>query len=134
MLDAAQRAHILYDPRERLDAMHSALFTGRNVAEFRLPFMGGALQSELMALDLLPDILRAVAEDTLDTATFARLMRARREHPPYLRSLLAQLDAAGPNGLTRMLCRNVVARMNAPRFRRRLAQQAAESEAARTED
>jgi hypothetical protein len=128
MLDAAQRAHILYDPRERLDAMHSALFERRNVARFRLPFMGGALQSELMALDLLPDVLRAVAEDRLDTACFAELMRARREHPPYLRRLLAQLDAQDRPGLARMLCRNVVARMNAPRFRRRLAQLEAEAE------
>ncbi|MBV2360725.1 phosphoadenosine phosphosulfate reductase [Thalassococcus sp. CAU 1522] len=122
MLDAAHRAYVLYDPRERLDAMHSALFNRRNVERFRLPFMGQALQDELLMLDLLPGILEAAAEDRLDTARLARLMRARRNHPPYLRRLLAQTDADNRVGLSRMLCRNVVSRMNAPRFRRRLAQ------------
>ena len=84
--------------------------------------MGGALQSDLMALDLLPSLLRAVAEDRLDTAAFAAMMRARRDHAPYLRKLLARLDADDRKELARMLCRNVVGRMNAPRFRRRLAQ------------
>jgi len=61
MLDAAQQAYVIYDPRERLDAMHSALFERRNVSRFRTPFLGGALQSDLMTLDLLPSLLNAVA-------------------------------------------------------------------------
>lgn len=121
MIDAAQQAHVLYDPRERLDAMHSALFERRNVMRHRMPFMGGALQSDLMALDLLPAILEAVAEDKLNTSSFAEIMRARRDHPPYLRRIMARLDADGRDTLTHILCKNVVSRMHAPRFRRRLA-------------
>ncbi len=121
MLDAAQLAHVLYDPREPLDAMHSALFERRNVRRFRMPFMGSALQSDLLTLDLLPDLLTAVAEDMLDTERFAAMWRVRRDHPPYLRKLLARLDADGRDALTRRLCEHVVARMDAPRFRRRLA-------------
>ena len=121
MLEAAQQAYVLYDPRERLDAMHSALFERANITRFRLPFMGSALQSDLVTLDLLPSLLNAVAEDRLTTALFAQMLRVRRDHPPYLRKLLARLDADGRKTLARVLCQNVVSRMNAPRFRRRLA-------------
>lgn len=130
MIDAAQQAYVLYDPRERLDAMHSALFERRNVTRFRMPFMGAALQSDLLALDLLPGLLLAVAEDRLDTALFAQMMRARRDHLPYLRKLLARLDQDGRKPLLRMLCRNVADRLPAPRFRRRLAALEAEADQA----
>ncbi|SDY00280.1 phosphoadenosine phosphosulfate reductase [Citreimonas salinaria] len=122
MIDGTMATHLLFDPRERLDAMHAALFERPGVTRHRLPFMGGALQSDLAALDLIAPLLEAVAEDRLDTATMARLWRARRDHPPYLRRLLARLDSDGRDGLTRLLCRNVTQRMHAPRFQRRLAQ------------
>lgn len=122
MIDGAMATHVLFDPRERLDAMHAALFARPGVTRHRLPFMGGALQAELAALDLMGPLLEAVADDRLDTATMARLWRARRDHLPYLRRLLARLDADGRTGLTQMLCGQVTARMHAPRFQRRLAQ------------
>jgi len=87
-----------------------------------LPFCGNALQGELMALDVRAPMLRAVAEDRLDTKTVANMMRARRDHPAYLRRVLAQLDVDQRPYLARMLCQNVVSRMHAPRFRRRLAE------------
>ncbi|EPX81968.1 hypothetical protein [Salipiger mucosus] len=120
MLDAAQHAWVLYDPQERLDAMHSALFERRNVTRFRLPHMGAALQGDLIGLDLIAPILTAAAEDRLDSASFAKLMRARRDHTPYLRKLLARLESSGRSELAEALCRNVTARLDAPRFRRRL--------------
>lgn len=131
MLDAAQRAHVLYDPHEQLDAMHSALFERHNVRRLRMPFMGGALLSDLLALDLVPSLLSAVADDRLTPQLFARMMRARRDYAPYLRKLLARLDAEDRKGLTRLLCQNVVTRMNAPRFRRRLALLEAEDDSPR---
>ncbi|MGR3270706.1 phosphoadenosine phosphosulfate reductase [Thalassococcus profundi] len=120
MIDAADRAFILYDPREPLDAMHSALFTRRNVTRFRLPSMGGALQGDLIELDLLTPIIVAAADGTLDTARFAAMMRVRRQYAPYLRKLLARLEAHDRPGLAEMLCRNVTSRMHAPRFQRKL--------------
>ncbi|WP_417208319.1 phosphoadenosine phosphosulfate reductase [Antarctobacter sp.] len=122
MIDAAAQAYVIYDPRERLDAMHSALFARPNVSRLRAPFMGSALQADFRALDLLPGLLTSAAEGRLDTALFAAMLRARRNHPPYLRRLLARIDADGRDGLARLLCQNVVSRMPAPRFRRRLAE------------
>lgn len=122
MIDAADQAYVLFDPRERLDAMHAALFTRRNVTPHRLRFFGGALQTDMRMLDLLPKLLLATAEGALDHRRFSEMFRARRGYPPYLRKLLAHLDGQRRDPLTRMLCRNVSTRMNAPRFRRRLAQ------------
>ncbi|KMK67335.1 hypothetical protein [Puniceibacterium sp. IMCC21224] len=120
MMDAAQAGYVLFDPRERLDAMHAALFAGRNVTHFRLPFMGSALQTDLIELDLLFPLIRAAADDTLNTASFAELLRVRRDHVPYLRRLLAQLETNGRTRLAEMLCTNVVSRLPAPRFHRKL--------------
>jgi len=120
MVDAAQQAYLLYDPRERLDAMHSALFARRNVTRFRLPFMGSALQGNLLELELVAPLLVAAADGTLDDLSFARLMRKRRDYPPYLRKLLARLEGEGRLGLAQALCENVTRRLEAPRFRRRL--------------
>ncbi|WHZ37004.1 phosphoadenosine phosphosulfate reductase [Sagittula sp. MA-2] len=122
MIDAAEKVWVLYDPYERLDAMHSALFERGNVDRYRMPFFGGALQTDLRLMDILPKLLLEVADGTLDAARFAAHMRARRDHPPYLRKLLARTDASQRDKLSLMLCRHVTARMNAPRFRRRLAQ------------
>lgn len=130
MIDAAEQAHVIYDPHERLDAMHSALFAKPNVTRFRAPFMGGALQADFRALDLLPGLLTSAAEGRLNTALFAAMMRARRDHPPYLRRLLTKLESEGRTELSRQLCQNVVSRMHAPRFRRRLAELEADDDAA----
>lgn len=122
MIEAAHYAHVLFDPHEHLDAMHSSLFERSNVTRHRLPFMGSALQADMIELDLLPSLLTAAAEDRLDTNAFAKMLRARRDHPPYLRRLLARVDAENRDDLARLLCQNVVNRMDAPRFRRRLTQ------------
>ncbi|MBU2963385.1 phosphoadenosine phosphosulfate reductase [Citreicella sp. C3M06] len=120
MLDACEKAFVLYDPRERLDAMHSALFERKGVTRYRLPFMGGALQADLIELGLLVPLLKAVADDSLTTLSFARMMRARRDHLPYLRKLLAKVEKSGRTAMAERLCENVLNRLEAPRFRRRL--------------
>ena len=120
MLDAAHRAYVLYDPAEDLDAMHAALFTRPNVTKLRLRHMGDALQGDLIEMELLEDLLLAIDAGSLTTLEFARMARARRDHPAYLRNLLGHLDAAHRPYLAMLLCRNVVERMNAPRIKRRL--------------
>jgi hypothetical protein len=120
MLDGAQAAYVVYDPREQLDAMHAALFTRPNAHKLRLRHMGDALQTDLLEMEQLGPLLLAIAGQTLDDITFAQMMRVRRMHPPYLRNLLNALDADGRETLALALVRNVTARMHAPRFARRL--------------
>lgn len=121
MLDGAAAAYVVYDPRQQLDAMHAALFTRSNTRKLRLPHMGDAIQTDLLEMEQLGPLLSAIAQDRLDDLGFAKMMRARRMHPPYLRNLLAALDADQRDTLALALARNVTARMNAPRFARRLA-------------
>lgn len=120
MLDGASAAYVVYDPRQQLDAMHAALFTRPNTRKLRLRHMGDAIQTDLLEMEQLGPLLHAIAEETLDDLAFARMMRARRVHPPYLRNLLAALDLQERETLALALARNVTARMHAPRFARRL--------------
>lgn len=122
MVEAAQQVHVVYDPDVALDAMHAALFTRSNVTKYRMRYMGEALQTHLLFMRRLFPILQAAAEDRLDDRFFAGLYRARRNHLPYLRRLLSKLESLDRPELTRLLCRNVTQRYNAPRFLRRLRQ------------
>lgn len=133
MLDGCAQAYVLYDPVETLDAMHAALFTRAGVTQYRLRNMGDTIQSDLMAMDVLPDLLEMAAEGTLNDLQFAKVYRARRMYPGYLRRVLAALDRNERTELTYMMARNVVSRMKkAPRFQRRLAELEALRSAANT--
>ncbi|KNG92397.1 hypothetical protein [Pseudaestuariivita atlantica] len=120
MIEGAEAAFILFDPRETLDAMHASLFRRPNVTALRMPFMGAALQSDLLEMQLLYRVLAKAGARKLTPHSFARITRARRDHPAYLRNLLAHLDAQGRTRLVRALCENVVERLPAPKFKRRL--------------
>lgn len=119
MLEAAQKAYVLYDPHEVEDAMHAALFTRPNVMKLRLPFMGAALQSELLELDQLALVLELAARDALDTASFARVFRTRRDSRAYLRNLLAAVERSPHRSLLKRLVDYGVANTDDPRFRRK---------------
>ena len=130
MLDAADQAFVLYDPAEDLDAMHAALFTRPNVTKLRMRFMGGALQTDLMEMQILLRLLAKVGTGKLDEDSFAKLYRARRDYNRYLRGLMARLDSRERYYMTALLCRNVVRRLvTAPRFRHRFAALEREAEA-----
>ena len=120
MLDAAEHAYVLYDPREQLDAMHAALFTRSNVTKFRMRFMGDALQTDLLEMGKWSALLKAAATGALNTQVFAELYRARRDYRPYLRNLLVTLEADDREPLIEALCANVTSRMRARRFASRL--------------
>ncbi|MFC6638460.1 phosphoadenosine phosphosulfate reductase [Sulfitobacter sp. JBTF-M27] len=120
MLDAAEHAYVLYDPREQLDAMHAALFTRPNVTKLRMRFMGNALQTDLLEMDTWAPLIKAAGEGALTEEAFAQLYRARRDYRPYLRNLLDALEADEREPLIEALCANVTSRMRARRFAFRL--------------
>lgn len=122
MLQASKSAHIIYDPSQVEDAMHAALFTGPNIIKTRLRHWGSALQTDFLDMGILYDLLEYANNDLLSQSRFADLARMRRIHLPYLKRLLACLDAEDRDYLTRLLCHNVSARMRAPAFAARLAE------------
>lgn len=112
MLEAAGRAYIIYTPQEREDAMHAALFTRPNVTKLRLNNMGGALQVDLLQMGLIQTLIDLAARGRLTPSRFAALARARRDHLPYLRRVLARLELEERSELKRILCHNVNKRMH----------------------
>ncbi|MEP2716994.1 phosphoadenosine phosphosulfate reductase [Pseudophaeobacter sp.] len=131
MLDAAKQAFVFYDPYERLDAMHAALFSRNNVSRLRVPNLGAAVQTRMIEMNILSKILKQAANGTLTDAEFAQMFRARRHDSSYLWALMARLDQLDRPFLQVLLCRYVLAQGRAPRFRRRLQnleQRAAEGE------
>ncbi|WP_205518455.1 phosphoadenosine phosphosulfate reductase [Pseudotabrizicola algicola] len=121
MTDGAGRVFILHDPDVTEDAMHASLFRGRHVTHLRCPRLGGRLDWSLAHMNIITPLVQSAVAGTLNAPQFAKIWRARRNFGPYLRVLLTQAQARGRTGLEKMICQNVTSRLNAPRFRKRLA-------------
>ena len=120
MLDAADRAFILYDPKEREDAMHAALFTRSNVTKLRCDHLDREIEAFFGRAGSLGTMVSKAMDGTLEAADFHRLFRARRGYMPYLRRLLGSVEAKQRPFLTGLLCRSVSNDSKAPRFIRQL--------------
>ena len=75
---------------------------------------------DMIHMDILQPLLETAGDGGDITQHFHRLFRARHAYSPYLRRLLMRLDDDDRCMLSGLLCRDVVGRMKAPRFRRRL--------------
>lgn len=125
MVDGALAATVICDPVSPADAMQASLFHAPHVAHLSARFGGPDLEACLARLGILNHLIVAAMDGVLDEARFGSLWRKRREDTTYLR----QLQAATVDHPAReaMLCRNVVARLNQNRFKRRLAELTAAS-------
>ena len=108
MLDAAAQAWIVFDPMQRLDAIHAALFTRANVTPLRCMGLGARLDQTFDALGMHDDLLRAAMAGTLDTLGFARMIRARRNNAGYLRAMYHGAVRSGHDQLAANLCASVL--------------------------
>ncbi len=122
MLDAAERAFILYDPSVDEDAMHAALFRKSNTSRIRCPLLDGHIEMFLRRMSLLGPMLQTALRGELDEMFIFNALRARRHYLPYLRALLHQLELQERPYLMALMCRAVLRWTNIPRFQRRLAQ------------
>lgn len=122
MVDAARDVFVIFDPRQEMDAMHAALFTRPNTTHLRAPFTGAMLEDHFLNQQILFRILAQAATGKLTEDSFAKLWRTRRDYLPYLRNLRAHLEEHERLFLVALVCANVVNRMEAPKFLRRLEQ------------
>lgn len=120
MLEAANDAIIVYDPEIEQDAMHAALFTRPNVTKIRSRFVGGEVENFLRRMEILEPLIVQAMDKNLNPQRFYELFRERRNYLPYLRRLLSAVEEQQRPYLTALLCRNVLTRINTPRFRRQL--------------
>jgi hypothetical protein len=121
MADAANSATIVYDPYERIDAMHAAMFTRDGFEKIRCPHLGKNIAQDLENMGVLLPMLRAAGRGSLTSQKFAELYRRRRRFPSYLRRILSHLEEAERPYLTALHCRAVLRNINGPRFRRAYA-------------
>ncbi|GAA6162722.1 hypothetical protein NBRC116590_04260 [Pelagimonas sp. KU-00592-HH] len=120
MTEAAEKVFICYDPMEREDAIHAALFRAENTTLLPLPNMGDRLEDDFFEMQILFRLLAKAGKGELDARAAHRLFRARRTHVPYLDRLLLAIEKQKRPLLKAYLCANVVQRLDAPRFRRKL--------------
>ena len=110
MLQACERAFILYDPESRLDAVHAALFDAEHVSTIALRGLGPHLEQELMAMGILPRILGVAAAGTLSRAVVSKLYRKRRNNGHWLNGLAHRLTHRNRPWLTAVACRSILRR------------------------
>lgn len=122
MTEGAAQVWLVHDPLNRDDAAHAALFRRNWVTVFNARRTGEATQAALATMGILDPLLETAMTGILDMGGYARLWRARRTNPAYLKQILADAAAAKRPGLEAMICRSVTRRMKAPRFARRLAE------------
>jgi hypothetical protein len=125
MLDAAQRATIIYDPKVELDAMHAALFTRSNVDKLRMSYFGSALDLQMLRLEIFYPLLSAIGAGNAVPNTFHMLHRERRKDRNYLRAVLGDTEDAKRWGFAKTICNHAAEALNAPRFKKRADQIAA---------
>lgn len=121
MLDAADRAFVVFDPDLEDDAMHAALFTRPNVTQIRCPHLDGQIEVFMRRMDLVKPLLEIATVQDLTAMDIYRALRARRSYLPYLRLLLSEVEAMHRPILTVLLCRSALLQINVPRFRRQLS-------------
>ena len=120
MLEAASDAYVIYDPSDRLGAMHAALFQRTGVSRFRARHLGGGMQMNLAQMSVLGRLVTSAAKGTLNSSTFAKLYRARRTHATYCKKLFAVLETEDRHSLAEAVCAYIVDQFGAPRYRRKL--------------
>ena len=120
MVDGALQATVICDPSEPADAMHAALFHATHVQRLTARLAGPDLEAGFDRMGILNHIIAAAMAGSLTPSRYGILWRKRREDLTYLR--LLQIAAADHPAREIMVCRNVVARLNHNRFKKRLVE------------
>jgi hypothetical protein len=105
MIEAAEEAFVIFDPTAPHDAIHAALFRSCNLVP--LPARHARPQVERLfdEVEITVPLLEQAMAGTLTAASFARLFRARRKSPTYLRNLLRHTERNRRAGLSARICR-----------------------------
>jgi hypothetical protein len=122
MVDAANRAYILFDPAHLQDSMHAALYHSVNVTLLRCPLSGTRTEAMLDLMQITSPAVEAAMDGTLDRASFAVLWRARRKSVHYLRMLLRRAEIAARPWMVLAVCRHGLTTADKTMYQRKLAE------------
>jgi hypothetical protein len=110
MTDGADKVFIAFDPIQRLDACHAALFRRPQVTALPCPLLGDDLDQAFDRMGIHDVIIKLAMDDILDRHRFTRLLRARRYDPTYVRSLVRRLVVTGHPRLALIICEYMIRR------------------------
>jgi hypothetical protein len=110
MLQAADRAFILFDPASRLDSIHATLFRSGHVHPVPMRGLGPNIEGELISMGILSRILGVAAAGSLNAPFIAKLYRKRRNHGIWLNALAQRLTHRNRPWLTAIACRSILRR------------------------
>ncbi|WP_380058530.1 phosphoadenosine phosphosulfate reductase [Falsihalocynthiibacter sp. SS001] len=122
MVAETERAFIIFDPEEDMDAMHATLFNSANVQKLRCPNLGNAILKSFEEMDILQPLIEAACTGDMDAQDFFELYRARLSHGPYLRALLQRLQDDDRLLLAAALCRGAQQSADSAYFKKHLTQ------------
>ena len=121
-LEALDEIYAAYDPQVEEDSRHLALLDAATVLPLVCRRLGTNLETIFLEFGILEDIVSDAMDGLLDEVGFYQTLRARRENPAYLRSLVSRLIAADRPYLEALVVRNVAERLKRNRYARRLVQ------------
>jgi hypothetical protein len=110
MIDGAKKVFVAYDPIERLDAGHAALFRKPHVTLLPCPLLGTDLDRAFDRLGIHDVMLKLAMEGALDDKRFAMLLRARRYDETYTRTFVNWLILNEHKRLAVIICRYMLQR------------------------
>ena len=122
LTESAAHVWLIHDPLHHPDAMHAALFHRSWVTPLYARYTAEGTEDTLREMRVLDQILEAAMDGKFSPAVFAWLWRGRRSNGSYLRAILSAARLTGHRKREIKICRSVTARLNAPRFARRLAE------------
>ncbi len=104
MIDGARDVFIAFDPYQRLDSSHAALFRKPHVTLIRCPLMGSNLDQTFDRLGISDVMLKLAMAGILDEKRFTQLLRARRYDDKYAINLITRLLRHGHPRLALTIC------------------------------
>ncbi|MEJ8560284.1 hypothetical protein QTO30_02880 [Yoonia sp. GPGPB17] len=110
MIDGAKRVFIAFDPIERLDACHAALFRKPHVTALPCALLGDDLDQAFDRMGIHDVLIKLAMDGMLDRRRFLQLLRARRYDPTYVRALVRRLVVTGHPRLARIICEYMIRR------------------------
>lgn len=123
MVEGARQVYILFDPFRPLDHVHASLFHGSNVTRLKCRHLDGLIELTLRELGFLHQVVEASATGSLREADFYQLLRKRRGHNRYLRTMLHAVGRRNKPLRVAFLAKYVLENKGGgPFFRRALAQ------------
>ncbi len=104
MIEGAGDVFIAYDPIQRTDACHAALFRKPHVTALPCPLLGDELDRAFDRMGIHDVMIKLAMDGMLDRKRFAQLLRARRYDQTYARTLVRRLMMTGHMRLAKVIC------------------------------